>query len=275
MNINDWLKNSVKILSENNIPTARLDCLVLLEDELTKDRSWILANLDYELPNDITNQLNDKILRRSKHEPLAYIRGKSEFYGREFKVNKNTLEPRPETENIIELLKSLPANFQTIVDVGTGSGAIAISAKHLYPDTKVFAVDIDNKCIQVAKENAKQHNVNIKFFHGNLLEPILLDDKNQFVSDDWIVLANLPYVPDSHTINEAAMFEPKHAIFGGEDGLDFYREMFSQIVSVETMPSYVLTESLPFQHKELENIANKSSYTLAETDDFIQVFIKN
>ncbi len=276
MNIDKWLKYSIETLSESNIPTARLDCLVLLVDELDKDKHWILANLDYKLSKNIIDRLSNKILRRSIHEPLAYIRGKSEFYGREFVVNNNTLEPRPETETMIEVLKSLPTNFQSIVDVGTGTGAIAIIAKYLYPDTKVFAIDIDNKCIQVSKENAETHYVNIKFLHGNLLEPII-NNKNiiSIDGDKWIVLANLPYVPENHTINEAAMFEPKHAIFGGEDGLDFYREMFGQIVVIRNRPSYVLTESLPFQHKELENIAKESNYILLKTEDFIQVFIKN
>ncbi len=269
MNIDKWLKNSEKILLENDLTTARLDCQVLLGDELDKNKYWILANLDHELTDENINRLSDKILRRINHEPLAYIRGKTEFYGREFIVNKNTLEPRPETEAIIDLLKSLPDNYKTIVDVGTGSGSIAITSKKLLSEKDVVGIDIDNKCIQVAQKNAKLHNVNIKFHQGNLLETVF---NELHAYSQWIILANLPYVPEKYTLNEAAMFEPKHAIFGGEDGLELYREMFSQIDGIKNKPNYVLTESLPFQHKELENIAKKSSYSLIQTEDFIEVF---
>jgi release factor glutamine methyltransferase len=268
-NVSIWIKKNTDFLSINGIESARLDCLVLLEDELNKDRAWILANPEFEIPHDSINNLDAKILRRAKHEPLAYIRGKTEFYGREFFVNKYTLEPRPETETMIDMLKNLPNSFQAIVDVGTGSGAIAITLKLLYPDKRVYAIDIDNKCIQVAKQNAKLHNVNIIFSQGNLIAPIMNEVPKL---GRWAILANLPYVPENHQINQAAMFEPLHAIFGGEDGLDYYREMFNQIDHTDSKPSYVLAESLPFQHKNLEQIALKSSYKLSKTDDFIQAF---
>lgn len=266
MTVDDWLKRSSGALEKAGIHTARLDSLVLLKDELRKDKSWILANLDYELTKTSAGRLNQRILRRSKHEPLAYIRGMSEFYGREFKVNEHTLEPRPETETMIELLKNLPEAFDSIVDVGTGSGVIAISVKFLYPNCKVIAIDIDTKCIQVAKQNALKHNVNIELFEGNLLKPI------NHKLNQWIICANLPYVPNSHTINSAAMFEPTHAIFGGEDGLDYYRQLFGQLIDFNHKPLYILTESLPFQHDELVTIAGQSGYSISKTEDFIQVF---
>lgn len=266
MIIKEWIDEATAVLSGSDIITARLDVIVLAQDELQKDKAWILANPSYELPDITTDKLNLLIKRRSQHEPLAYIRGKSEFYGREFKVSEHTLEPRPETETMIELLKNLPEEFGSIIDVGTGSGAIAISAKFLYPNCKVIAIDIDKKCIQVAKQNALKHNVSIEFLEGNLLKPV------NHKLERWIMCANLPYVPDSHTINSAAMFEPAHAIFGGEDGLDYYRQLFGQLTDFNHMALYILTESLPFQHDKLVTIAKQSDYSLYKADDFIQVF---
>jgi release factor glutamine methyltransferase len=121
----------------------------------------------------------------------------------------------------------------------------------------------------VAQKSAQKHGVKVEFLQGDLLEPL---QTSGFRTQDCIILANLPYVPDSHTVNDAAQQEPKIAIFGGPDGLDLYRKLFQQINTKPNRPKYVLTESLPFQHKELTKIAADSRYRLAQTDDFIQVF---
>ncbi len=268
MTTHEWLKKAIDKLEAANIQTSRIDSLVLLEDATSKDRAWLLAHDEYELTTEEIVKLNNQIERRCKHEPLAYIRGKSEFYGREFIINEHTLEPRPETETMIELLQTIDLNnIHTIIDIGTGSGAIAITAKLMFPELEVFGTDIDEKCIQTAKANAKKHNASIDFRQGNLLEPFSSEFAN-----NWLIVANLPYVPDSHTINQAAMFEPKHAIFGGSDGLDIYRKMFEQIDGLGNKPTYILTESLPFQHQELATIAELSGYSQHGSDDFIQLF---
>ncbi len=164
--------------------------------------------------------------------------------------------------------KQLTVNsFPAVVDVGCGSGCLAVTAKLELPELEVCATDIDKKCIQTAQENATKHSVNIDFRQGNLLLPI----QNENLSE-WIILANLPYVPDGHTINNAAMFEPKHAIFGGSDGLELYRDIFDQLDTFTHKPSYILTESLPFQHEELAKIANSHGFQQLKDDDFIQVF---
>jgi release factor glutamine methyltransferase len=270
MNINQWLNQACALLKSSSIPTARLDCLVLLEGTLQKHRAWILAHQDeYQLTKKQLKLLDQQVQRRVKHEPLAYIRGKSEFYGKEFFVNNHTLQPRPETETMIDLLKKInTSNIQTIVDVGTGSGAIAVTAKTLYPKLNVIGTDIDKQCITAAKKNAKKHNVRIDFFQGNLIEPL----KNT-VTQNWIILANLPYVPDSHTINQAAMFEPRHAIFGGKDGLDLYRQLFQQLQTLPAQQAHIFTESLPPTHGMLASIADGNGYRLVQTHDFVQHFI--
>jgi release factor glutamine methyltransferase len=269
MTINDWLKSSTEILKQSKISTARLDAIILLEDILKKDRSWLLAHDEEKIAEDLLKLLNSQIDRRKNHEPLAYIRGKCEFYGYDFIVSPATLQPRSETETIVSLAKELIEKNQlekaNLLDVGTGSGAIAISIKKEIPSLNVFATEIQPSALKIAKQNAKKLDANIVFFKGNLLEPIL----NQPID---IILTNLPYVPLSHTINESAMQEPSVAIFGGEDGLDLYRQLFRQTNSLVSKPRFIITESLPFQHKALTKISNIHNYKLLTTEDFIQVF---
>lgn len=266
MKVKDWLTSATKRLEKSGTGSARLDCLILLEDELKKDRSYVLAHLDDEI-TDATN-LDNQLVRRAKHEPMAYIRGFTEFYGRKFLVNKNVLEPRPESETMIGLLVglSLPSGA-VIVDIGTGSGALAITAKLEFPKAKVVATDIDPKCLVVAKQNAKQLKAEIVFLTGDLFKP--LSGKGY---EPTALLANLPYVPDNYKINEAAAMEPRLAIFGGSDGLDLYRKLFSQIEAAKIKPKYVLTESIPPQHASLAKIAEQNGYSEQAELDFIQLF---
>jgi len=265
MKIEEWLKEATAKLDKSNISTARLDALVLLSDALKQDKSWILANPTTNIAIGDAKTLNEQVERRTKHEPLAYIRGKSEFYGRDFLVTPDTLQPRPETETMIELFKKLDLSEGTVVDVGTGSGAIAITIKLENPTLDIHATEINKNALIVAQKNAERRKAKIKLYRGDLLKPV-----KELRID--VLLCNLPYVPDSHTINEAAMQEPKIAIFGGEDGLDLYRALFKQVKSLDHKPKYILTESLPFQHQELSLIAEKHGYKVKETEDFIQVF---
>lgn len=268
MKINDWLSQATAELDKAGIGTARLDALVLAEDVTGQKRSYLLAHPEYQLTSEQVSELVNKLERRASHEPLSYIRGKTEFYGREFIVDKHVLEPRPESETMIDLLKKIPVSDSNIVDVGTGSGALAITAKLELPSVIVEAVDIDPGCLAVAKRNARKYSADIKFSQANLLQPL----SNQ---RSYTLLCNLPYVPDSFTINQAAMREPKIAIFGGPDGLDLYRQLFGQIKSHQLNIQYILTESLPTQHQTLVDIAKHHGYRQQTTDDFIQLFVKN
>ena len=264
MAVSDWLKQAQTSLESAGIATARLDCLVLLEDELGKDRAWLLSHPEHELQGSEIENLNTKIVQRAQHIPLAYIRGHAEFYGREFAVNAHTLVPRPETETIIELLKTLdlPAGAH-VLDIGTGSGCIAITAALELPNAQVSACDIDRNCLKVGTQNAERPGARVAFFENNLLQRAEPQD---------ILLANLPYVPDNFQINTAATHEPRHALFGGPDGLDLYRTLFVQITASTWKPQYILAESLPPQHETLAEIAKATGFHLQKTEDFIQLF---
>lgn len=261
--INDWLIKNTELLNKAGVGSARLDCLVLLEDSLHKERSWILANPETEIDKTTLEKLDVQIKQRSKNIPLAQVRSKTEFYGREFIITKDTLEPRPESETMIDLLKALKLPKKPkMADVGSGSGAIGITAAIEIPSSVVDFIEIDKNALEINKQNAKKHAVKGTFWASDLFS----GNPTKYE----VLLANLPYVPDHYVINEAALNEPQIAIFGGEDGLDLYRRMFS---TLNGKPKYILTESLPFQHQELADIAEEYGYKLLKTDDFIQCFV--
>ncbi len=271
MDVGSWLKQAEARMAEAGITTARLDALVLLEDATSRDRTWLLAHSEHKLERSELQILNKKCIQRADHIPLAYVRGKTEFYGREFVITPAVLEPRPESEAMIELLKALPLPSEPVLaDVGTGSGALAITGALEIATAKVYANDIDEKCLQVARQNAQKYALGedrVNLGKSDLLEGL------QGVHLDAL-LCNLPYVPDSYQINTAAMHEPHLAIFGGADGLDYYRTLFKQIDGRSDKPAFILTESLPPQHHYLAQIARTHRYVLEKSDDFIQLFVK-
>jgi release factor glutamine methyltransferase len=297
MTIEAWLQKSIKKIETAGVPTARLDAEVLLADILDKDRSWINAHPEYILQRSDLRKLDRQIKRRMSHEPLAYIRGKQEFYGRDFIVSPDTLTPRPETETMLELLlkfmksEKLYQNLLlktsnkplthhpspiTVLDVGTGSGCIIITAALELPSVinpqssiSYVGLDISETALKIAKKNAKNLCVKVKFKQFNLLSESLSGFTKPKIPT--IILANLPYVPNSFHINLAASHEPGFAIFGGKDGLDYYRLLF---LKASKNVELILTESLPPQHAELTNIANKYGFKLTEKRDLILVFIK-
>ncbi len=269
MTVGNWLERTVKQLEKAGVGTARLDALVLLEDCVRTDRAQLLAHPEATLTAEQQKHLRAQLARRAHHEPLAYIRGKTEFYGRDFVITPEVLEPRPESETMIDLLKQLPAkDRKTVIDVGTGSGALAITAALELGTVQVLATDIDANCLEVARQNCVKHKATVDLHHTDLLEGLTLPASTT-------ILANLPYVPDGYQLNDAAMMEPRLAIFGGEDGLNLYHQLFNQLRQQHNQPAYVLTESLPFQHHGLAKLAKNYGYGLQRTEDFIQLFKTN
>jgi release factor glutamine methyltransferase len=261
----NWLKLATDRLKLSGIGTAHLDALIMLEDCLNQDRAQLLARPDQILNAAQVQCLNNMVEQRLKHIPLAYIRHKSEFYGREFIVDDRVLEPRPETETMIDLFAQLPIDQRSaIADIGTGSGCIGLTIKLEHSALKVDLYDIDLHTLAVARLNAKRYKLRVKFYRSDLLIPSH--------GPYQVILANLPYVPTTFRINEAAANEPKTAIFGGSDGLDIYRRLFKQLGDLKWRPDYILTESLPFQHQALKQIATKYQFQLSNTADFIQCF---
>lgn len=273
MEISQWLENAVKKLSAGS-GTARLDAEVILSSALEVDRSWLHSHSEQPIPENILNIINKQLKRRLTHEPLAYILEKTEFYGRDFYITNGVLVPRPESETMIDLCKQYCAklvnkNTAVLVDVGTGSGALAITAALETETNDVVAIDIDDKCIEVADKNTKIYNLNIKLIKGDLIKPLKELD---LADKSLILLANLPYVPDKYAINNEAQNEPSHAIFGGQDGLSLYNKLFQQLTDIKFSQLILFTESLPPQHDGLRALAQNYNLKEIAEDDFIQVF---
>lgn len=266
MDIDSYLQQATRKLGDAGVGTARLDVLVLMEDVTGHSRAWLLAHPDHNLSSSEIKKLEKLLDERKRHIPLAYVRKKTEFYGREFIITPAVLEPRPESETMIDLLKRLP-NLPTephIADVGAGSGALGITAKLELPRCRVELLEIDSGALKIAQKNVDKFTINISVISSDLLAASRQDNN--------VLLCNLPYVPEEYHINTAAMAEPRLAIFGGSDGLDIYRRLFEHIEKLKKRPLFILCESLPPQHETLSRIARQGGYTLHETDDFIQVF---
>lgn len=273
MNVSQWLREAQRQLETAGIGTARLDALVLLEDVCGVDRAKLLAEPDHALTAAQQAKLAKLLKRRAAHEPLAYLRGFTEFYGRRFVITAAVLEPRPESETMIDqlldlskagLLGSGKRQKLRLADVGAGSGALGITAKLELPEAEIELLEIDPKALKIAKTNVDLFTLPIKVLKSDLLI--------QSAGNYDVLLSNLPYVPDGFHINEAALREPHIAIFGGPDGLDLYRKLFQQLTTAPKQPLFILTESLPPQHPGLRDIAKRFGYRQRQKNDFIQVF---
>jgi release factor glutamine methyltransferase len=235
------------------------DLELLLANSLNKTREFILIHPEYKIPNFKIKNLKLKISRRMQGEPIAYILGRKEFYGLDFKVNTHTLIPRPETEQLVELTLDEISNFKlptqpgkiknlVFLDIGTGSGCIPISIAHNIEhgtwnieqksNITILGSDISSGALLIAKKNATIHKVNnkIKFLKGNLLQPFVenykLNPPAGGKNSAMIVVANLPYL-SKEIYNSAPIdvkkFEPKSALYSPEEGLQHYRKLLEQI----------------------------------------------
>lgn len=272
MTVKQWLSIASQQLETAGITSARLDALILLEDVMQTDRAWLLAHDDTKLGAEQLQKLSALLSRREGREPLAYIRQKAEFYGHTFFVDKRVLIPRPESEAIVDLVTKLDTilAIATIIDMGTGSGCLAISAKLALPHVTVIGLDISRSALQVARKNAQRLGAKIKWQVEDLLSYELPET---LTLQPYILMANLPYVPDGLITSPEIHTEPAIALFSGHDGLNHYQELFSLVSSLSHKPAAIITESLEDQHSALEAIANRSGFQVAETTELVQCFV--
>lgn len=219
-------------------------------------------NLNYEYDNEMDDELNERfqeaLQRLLKQEPLQHILGYEYFYGYKFKVNEDVLIPRPETE---ELVANVLADYDEYfhgqkvcaIDVGSGSGAIAISLKKEEDNLQMYASDISEKAVAVAKENAQALGVDVTFLVGDMLQPFI--DENIKVD---ILVSNPPYIPVEEKMEKSVVdFEPHVALFGGEDGLKFYRMIFENAHKVIKEKAILAFEMGYNQKEAMEKEARK------------------
>jgi release factor glutamine methyltransferase len=216
-------------LDDADCSTAYLDAQVILAYVLNVDRSWLFAHHDYKLTSEQATMYTDLIVRRMNHEPVAYLVGRKEFYGLEFVVDRRVLIPRPETELLvdavldqIDLRDHVPLR---IADVGTGSGAIALSIAANEPNAILYAIDVSTDALEVARSNAQclDERKQVTLLHGDLLTP--LPERVD------IIVANLPYIssPVYPTLDsDVRDYEPQLALVAGPEGLDAMARLLRQ-----------------------------------------------
>ena len=265
MNIKDTISEySDKLKKTSSSPT--LDIELLLAKALNKPKEYLYEYPEKNLSTFQFNKFSKLFKRRLKGEPVAYLLGHKEFYGLNFKVNKNVLIPRPETEILVEEVLNFIKNNRTrlILEIGVGSGAIIIVLAKNIKKTEFIATDISAKALNIAKQNAKLHKVKIKFLKGNLLEPLIPIPNSQLLIPNSIITANLPYLdrkeenllPSSNTIG--LKFEPKIAYDGGPDGLKYFRQFFAQIQKHNLKPKAIFLEIGYKQALPIKNLAKQA-----------------
>lgn len=220
------------------LQNPKLDAQVLLSHSLQKPTSYLFAHGEELLKEEVERGFWELVSRRKSHEPVAYILGEKEFFKRPFFVSPDTLIPRPETELLVELALKESKPGTVFADIGTGSGAIAVT---LAAESQgfVFATDISSQAILIAKENAKRNHVaeRVFFLEGDLVMPFIVDLKAWLLErkdlQRMTLVANLPYIPRRMYENldpDVKDFEPKTALLGGIDGLEIYDHLLQQLV---------------------------------------------
>lgn len=274
MTIETWIHKAAQDLKDSGILTARLDAEVILAHTLRKNRTYLHAHGD-ELLDDRTREIaNARLDLRHDRTPVAYIIGHKEFYGRPFRVSPATLIPRPDSEMIITLLKELlPTAISLIhetpkqlVDIGTGTGCLGITAKLEFPELSVTLLDTSRYALVVAKKNAKELHADVSLQHSDLL------DAYAFTPD--IIIANLPYVDKSWDRSPETNYEPAEALFANDGGLSLIKRLIEQADSRMGSNGLVLLEADPRQHLEIISYAKKHGFALREHRDFIVVLEK-
>jgi release factor glutamine methyltransferase len=225
-NIKELLVWTTRYFSGRGLDNPRLEAELLLAHILGQERVQLYAHYDRPVNQKERKEFKELIQRRVRGEPAAYIIGYQEFMSLRFQVNPAVLIPRPDTETMVEnILDLYPQRSIHICDVGTGSGAIAISLAHYNPSSRVVATDISEAALSVARLNAVANQVEIEFYQGDLLAQL-----QDYPPLDLIV-ANLPYIPlDEYKDLDSGVrnFEPVQALLAPGDGLDLYRRLLPQ-----------------------------------------------
>lgn len=221
-----------------------------------------MTHLDEELAGNKAALYMELLERRGKGEPIQYITGETEFYGLPFRVTRDVLIPRPETEHLVERVIALAAGFRTprIVDVGTGSGCIAITLAHRLPQVHITATDISGPALAIAEKNANRNGVDVRFLEGDLLAPVA---GKQFE----FVVSNPPYVPnaDRATLSvEVRDFEPAMALFAGDDGLEVYRSLIPAAFDALNPGGFVVLEIGYGQSSAITELLTRSGFEQIE-----------
>ncbi len=264
MSIDTIRAQSVKRLEEAGYFHAKRELEIILSSILKRPSAWLETNGEVKLSAKQQLAISQAIKKRMEGQPLAYIVGSQPFGTLSLKSDNRALIPRPETEMLVEKLINQLNKFglatDTFLEVGTGSGAIAISLKKAFPKSAIVATDISSDALELARENARETSVDITFIQSDLLASV---PKQQFD----VIVANLPYVPTeklAFSSNQILDWEPRIAIDAGEDGLKYIRPFLEKIESYMKPKCLVGLEMWHSHGPEIQKISNQLSFDSAQ-----------
>lgn len=260
MNLGEALSRAKEILARGEVPSPSLNAEVLLQRVLQVEKVFLVAHPETELSPLQEHQFFEWVERRRRGEPAQYITGGQEFWGLQFRVTPEVLIPRPETEHVVEtVLKLNASSTPLIVDVGTGSGCIAVALAHEIPRARIIAVDQSREALQVAARNAEANNVcaQIDFKVGDWLAPL---DLKEFSERCDFIVSNPPYVPRQQHDSlqpEVREHEPVNALHGPqEDPLEVYQRLIREALPRLRPHGYLVLECGSGQHEGIHNLFN-------------------
>ncbi|MDP2683229.1 MAG: peptide chain release factor N(5)-glutamine methyltransferase [Deltaproteobacteria bacterium] len=270
--ISETLLWAEEYLAGYNVPDAKIETEYLLAHALDCKRTELYLNHENHLSDYVLQEFIGFVERRIKREPSQYIIGEQEFWGLGFKVTRDVLIPRPETEILVEeaiktvtseqwpvVSKNIRNHSPLILDLCTGSGCIAISLAKEIPGCKVYAIDISERALDVAMENAERHDVagRITFLQGNMFEPL-----NGLNIKADIIVSNPPYISKDEMKKiepEISQYEPAGALYGGDDGLDFYRRIIAESPAYLAKGGYLMLEMGYGQAEEIKKLIKQNN----------------
>ena len=250
MTVSAVLSEAALRLAGAGCDTPRLDAELLLASVLGVGRERLVVSAHDDVDPDVVSRFDALVARREAREPVAYILGRKDFRRITLHIDRRVLIPRPETELLVEVGLSLPSGAR-VVDVGTGSGAVALALKDERPDLVVVGSDADPDALAVARENGSRLGLDVEFVLADLLDGV----------DGPIdaVLANLPYVAEEADLPpEIGMYEPARALFAGPDGLDLIRRLMPMTAQV---PLVALELQLP---EAVESLMRQAGFRTVE-----------
>ena len=261
MLLKELYTNSIKLLKDKGILTANLDVKVLLAFLLNIDNKEIINYLDNEISNEFLNNFQKLLSRRLNREPIANIIGKKAFWDYDFIVNENVLTPRPDSETLIEAVLENYKNKEqklNILDLGTGSGCLILTLLSIYQNSQGLAIDISDKALEIAKQNAKLLNINrIKFLKNNW---------NDNINEKFdIIISNPPYIPKKEIEDlepEVNKYNPLLALDGGNDGLDCYKYLAENLQKNCKKDTKIFLEIGKNQEKDIIKIFQNNDFEL-------------
>jgi release factor glutamine methyltransferase len=278
MTISEWVTAGSTQLSKAGISTSRLDAELLLAYQLERSRTWLIAHRNDNIDDlNVLENASKLLKKRLNRIPLAYITSHKEFYNRSFFVDTSVLIPRPESETIIELLKDLIMHSEEaptrLLDVGTGSGCLGITAKLEIPSISVTLSDISTDALTVARQNASELKADVNFVQSDLLTAFSNIEHRASSTSFDIIIANLPYVDRAWERSPETDHEPALALFAEDHGLELIKKCIQQARTLTSVNGYILLEADPEQHNEIIQFA-ASDFRHVETRGYVVLLQK-